>query len=30
MHGEEILLGMSFLKHLDFSQEGDMLRIRQY
>ncbi len=30
MQGEEILLGMSFLKHLDFSQKGDKLRIRQY
>jgi aspartyl protease family protein len=28
--GEEILLGMSFLKHLHFSQEGDKLLIRQY
>lgn len=28
--GDEILLGMSFLKHLDFSQEGDKLLIRQY
>jgi aspartyl protease family protein len=28
--GEEILLGMSFLKHLNFSQEGDKLLIRQY
>lgn len=30
MHGEEILLGMSFLRHLDFSQQGDQLLIRQY
>jgi aspartyl protease family protein len=30
MQGEEILLGMSFLKHLDFSQQGDQLLIRQY
>jgi len=30
MQGEEILLGMSFLKHLRFSQEGDTLLIRQY
>ena len=30
MQGEEILLGMSFLRHLDFSQEGDKLLIRQY
>lgn len=28
--GEEILLGMSFLKHLHFSQEGNKLLIRQY
>ena len=30
MQGEEILLGMSFLKHLDFSQQGNQLLIRQY
>ncbi len=30
MQGEEVLLGMSFLKHLDFSQQGDQLIIRQY
>ena len=30
MQGEEILLGMSFLKHLDFSQQGKQLLIRQY
>ena len=30
MQGEEILLGMSFLKHLNFSQQGDQLQIRQY
>ena len=30
MGGEEILLGMSFLRHLDFSQKGDQLLIRQY
>lgn len=30
MQGEEILLGMSFLRHLDFSQQGDQLLIRQY
>ncbi len=30
MDMEEILLGMSFLKHLDFSQQGDQLIIRQY
>jgi len=29
MQGEEILLGMSFLKHLHFSQQGDQLLIRQ-
>lgn len=30
IQGDEILLGMSFLRHLDFSQEGDQLLIRQY
>ena len=30
IQGDEVLLGMSFLKHLDFSQEGDKLLIRQY
>ena len=30
MDGDEVLLGMSFLKHLNFSQEGDQLLIRQY
>ena len=30
MEGDEVLLGMSFLKYLDFSQEGDQLLIRQY
>ena len=30
MDGDEILLGMSFLRHLDFSQKGDQLLIRQY
>ncbi len=30
IEGEEVLLGMSFLKHLDFSQQGDQLLIRQY
>ncbi len=27
---EEILLGMSFLKHLEFSQRGNTLTLRQY
>lgn len=27
---EEILLGMSFLKHLEFTQRGDELILRQY
>jgi len=27
---DQILLGMSFLKHLEFSQRGDTLTIRQY
>ena len=26
----QILLGMSFLKHLEFSQRGDTLTLRQY
>lgn len=30
MEGETILLGMSFLKHLEFTQRGDTLIIRQY
>ena len=30
MDMEAILLGMSYLKHLHFSQEGDQLIIRQY
>ena len=30
MGGDEVLLGMSFLKHLEFSQKGDELLIRQY
>lgn len=29
MQGNEVLLGMSFLKQLDFSQQGDQLTIRQ-
>lgn len=29
MQGSEVLLGMSFLKHLDFSQRGDTLTLRQ-
>lgn len=28
MEGNEVLLGMSFLKHLDFSQRGDTLTLR--
>jgi aspartyl protease family protein len=28
MDGDEVLLGMSFLKHLDFSQRGDTLTLR--
>lgn len=28
--GDEVLLGMSFLKHLEFSQRGDTLTLRQY
>lgn len=31
MHGDdEILLGMSFLKHLEFSQRGNQLTLRQH
>ena len=30
MGGETILLGMSFLKHLEFTQRGDTLLLRQY
>ena len=30
MLSEEILLGMSFLKHLEFAQRGDILTLRQY
>ncbi|MCW9024061.1 MAG: TIGR02281 family clan AA aspartic protease [Gammaproteobacteria bacterium] len=29
MNGEEILLGMSFLKHLDFEQKGNTLTLKQ-
>jgi aspartyl protease family protein len=30
MQGNEVLLGMSFLKHLEFTQRGDVLILRQY
>lgn len=30
MQGEEILLGMSVLKQLEFTQKGDQLTLRQY
>jgi len=30
MEDEEILLGMTFLKQLEFTQRGDILTIRQY
>jgi len=30
VEGDEILLGMSFLKDLEFTQRGDTLTIRQY
>lgn len=30
MQGDEVLLGMSFLKHLEFTQSGDRLTLRQY
>jgi aspartyl protease family protein len=29
-HSDEILLGMTFLKHLEFTQQGDTLTLRQY
>ena len=29
MQGNEVLLGMSFLKHLEFTQRGDRLTLRQ-
>jgi aspartyl protease family protein len=30
MEGDEVLLGMSFLKQLEFTQRGDQLILRQY
>lgn len=30
LNTEEVLLGMSFLKHIEFSQRGDTLTLRQY
>lgn len=30
LQSEQILLGMSFLKHIEFSQRGDTLILRQY
>lgn len=30
LRGDEILLGMSFLKHIEFTQRGDTLILRQY
>lgn len=30
MQQDEVLLGMSFLKHLEFTQRGDSLTLRQY
>ena len=29
MRGNEVLLGMSFLKHIEFTQRGDTLTLRQ-
>jgi aspartyl protease family protein len=29
-HSDEILLGMTFLKHLEFTQKGNTLTLRQY
>lgn len=30
LQSDQILLGMSFLKHIEFSQRGDILILRQY
>lgn len=30
MHGNDVLLGMSFLKRVEFSQRGETLTLRQY
>lgn len=30
LHSEQVLLGMSFLKHIEFTQRGDTLILRQY
>ncbi len=30
MEGEIVLLGMSFLKHIEFTQRGDLLILKQY
>jgi aspartyl protease family protein len=30
MHGDEVLLGMSFMRHMELIQRGDQLTIRQY
>ena len=30
MEGDVVLLGMSFLKHIEFTQRGDVLILRQY
>ena len=30
MHQNEILLGMSFLKHIEFTQRGNQLTLKQY
>jgi len=30
MQGNKVLLGMSFLKHLEFTQRGDTLILKQY
>ncbi len=29
LEGDEVLLGMSFLKHIEFTQRGDTLILRQ-
>jgi len=30
LQSDQILLGMSFLKHIEFTQRGDTLTLRQY
>jgi aspartyl protease family protein len=30
LQGDEVLLGMSFLRHIEFTQRGDTLILKQY